>query len=224
MPQKRPSLLLIFFLVVLFPFLFSQVMVVSLGKLHLSPSAALTLAISIFLGGLINIPVNLTVLADGVVLQPLDAFGRPRAFPAIMRVRQEAVIAVNLGGCLIPTGIALYELALLGLQGPHMLWVAAYVTIANTIACYFIAKPIPNVGIVMPGFIPPLVAVSLALIFAPSAAAPVAFIAGVLGPLIGADFLHLPDVQKHNTGVASIGGAGTFDGIVLSGIVAAYLA
>jgi uncharacterized membrane protein len=35
-------------------------------------------------------------------------------------------------------------------------------------------------------------------------APPVAFVAGVLGPLIG--------------------GAGTFDGIVLSGIVAAYLA
>lgn len=44
------------------------------------------------------------------------------------------------------------------------------------------------------------------------------------GPLIGADLLHLRDIEKIATGVASIGGAGTFDGIVLSGIVAAYLA
>jgi uncharacterized membrane protein len=46
----------------------------------------------------------------------------------------------------------------------------------------------------------------------------------VLGPLIGADLLHLRDIEELETGIASIGGAGTFDGIVLSGIVAAYLA
>ena len=42
--------------------------------------------------------------------------------------------------------------------------------------------------------------------------------------LIGADLLHLKQIEESATGVASIGGAGTFDGIVLSGIVAAYLA
>jgi len=46
----------------------------------------------------------------------------------------------------------------------------------------------------------------------------------VPGPPIGADLLHLRDISTLETGVASIGGAGTFDGIVLSGIVAAYLA
>jgi uncharacterized membrane protein len=46
----------------------------------------------------------------------------------------------------------------------------------------------------------------------------------VLGPLIGADLLHIRDVEALETGIDSIGGAGTFDGIVLSGIVAAYLA
>jgi len=64
-----------------------------------------------------------------------------------------------------------------------------------------------------------------ALLLAPAEAPPVAFIAGVLGPLIGADLLHLKDIDKiATTGIASIGGAGTFDGIVLSGIAAAYLA
>jgi uncharacterized membrane protein len=52
----------------------------------------------------------------------------------------------------------------------------------------------------------------------------VAFVAGVLGPLIGADLLHLRDIETLETGIASIGGAGTFDGIILSGIVVAYLA
>ena len=221
---KRPSLLLIAFLVVLFPFVFSQVMVASLAKLHISPSIAVGLTFAILFGGLVNIPVKRTFRGMGVALEPLDAYGRQRLWPLMTTVRHESVIAVNVGGCLIPIGIALYELALLGLQGGTLLRVVTYVTIANTMACYFIAKPIPNVGIVMPGFVPPLVAASLAMIFAPHDAAPVAFIAGVLGPLIGADFLHLSEVQKNNIGVASIGGAGTFDGIVLSGIVAAYIA
>jgi uncharacterized membrane protein len=76
----------------------------------------------------------------------------------------------------------------------------------------------------MPGLVPPFVAAGAALLLAPEAAPPVAFIAGVVGPLIGADLLHLKDVTRLGAGMASIGGAGTFDGIVLSGIVAAYLA
>jgi uncharacterized membrane protein len=86
-----------------------------------------------------------------------------------------------------------------------------------------IARPTPGVGIVVPGLVPALVAALSALILAPEQAPPVAFIAGVLGPLVGADLLHLQDVSKLGSGVISIGGAGTFDGIVLSGVVAAYL-
>jgi hypothetical protein len=41
---------------------------------------------------------------------------------------------------------------------------------------------------------------------------------------VGADLLHLKEIEQSTVGMASIGGAGTFDGIVLSGIVAAYLA
>ncbi len=69
----------------------------------------------------------------------------------------------------------------------------------------------------------PIIAAILALLLAPDAAPPVAFLIGVMGPLIGADLLHLKDIEAAETGVASIGGAGTFDGIVLSGIIAAYL-
>jgi uncharacterized membrane protein len=61
------------------------------------------------------------------------------------------------------------------------------------------------------------------LILAPAWAPPIAFSAGVLGPLIGADLLHLGDIAEIGTGMASIGGAGTFDGVVLSGLVATVL-
>jgi len=52
----------------------------------------------------------------------------------------------------------------------------------------------------------------------------VAFASGVLGPLIGADLLHLHEIRKFDTPAVSIGGAGTFDGIVVSGMVALLLA
>jgi len=76
----------------------------------------------------------------------------------------------------------------------------------------------------MPALVPPIVAAGGALLLAPNYAPPVAFVAGVAGPVIGADLLHLKDIHRISTGVASIGGAGTFDGIVLSGVVAAFLA
>ena len=65
----------------------------------------------------------------------------------------------------------------------------------------------------------------LALLLASDIAPPVAFITiGVVGPLVGADLLHLSDLEVNPIGIVSVGGAGTFDGVVLSGIVAAYLA
>jgi uncharacterized membrane protein len=63
-----------------------------------------------------------------------------------------------------------------------------------------------------------------AIMMFPDFAPPVAFAAGALGPLIGADLLRLGQINRISTGVASIGGAGTFDGIVLSALVATLLA
>src|SRR5581483_10711522 len=96
--------------------------------------------------------------------------------------------------------------------------------LVNSAVCYALARPVPRIGIAIPGLIPPLVAVTTAMLLTQDLRPPVAFVAGVLGPLIGADLMHLREIPQMATGMASIGGAGTFDGIVLSGIVAAYLA
>lgn len=76
----------------------------------------------------------------------------------------------------------------------------------------------------MPGLISPLVAATLAEALAPDQAPPITFVAGVIGRLVGAGILHLRKIRKDPVGIISIGRAGTFDGIVLSGILAAYLA
>jgi len=125
---------------------------------------------------------------------------------------------------LIPTGLAIYELVYLALLSPSGLAAAAVGCAANIAVCYLIARPVPGVGILMPGVMSPIVAAGLALLLAPEMAAPVAFVSGVMGPLIGADLMHLKHIETSDIGVVSIGGAGTFDGIILSGIVAAYLA
>lgn len=94
----------------------------------------------------------------------------------------------------------------------------------NVIVCYLLARPVRGVGILIPGMIPPFVAATAALLLAPEHAKPVAFVAGTFGPLVGADLLNLQEVEQMDTGIVSIVGAGTFDGILLSGIVALYLA
>jgi uncharacterized membrane protein len=81
----------------------------------------------------------------------------------------------------------------------------------------------------MPAFISPLTAVVAAWALLPTDAfndvrAPVAFVAGVAGPLLGADLLNFRHFTRISAGVVSIGGAGTFDGIVISGMLAALLA
>jgi uncharacterized membrane protein len=131
---------------------------------------------------------------------------------------------LNVGGCLIPVGLVLYEIIQLAAFNPPALVAAAAGCVVNSLVCYIIARPVTGIGIVMPGVVSPIIAAGTALLLAPDAPAPVAFAIGVIGPLVGADLMHLKDIEANEIGVVSIGGAGTFDGIVLSGIVAAYLA
>jgi len=199
-------------------------MVVSLAKLHLGPGTAVSIVVAVMLGGLINIPIARVPLEDQILVHPLAVFGLSGLWPEIRRVRRETIIAVNVGGCLIPTGLAFYELIHLVVVAPSVLSAVAIASIIAIVICYLTARPTPGVGIAIPGLIPALVAAGCALILAPDQAAPVAFIAGVAGPLIGADLLHLRGITRLAPGMVSIGGAGTFDGIVLSGVMAAYLA
>jgi len=77
---------------------------------------------------------------------------------------------------------------------------------------------------VVPIFIPPLIAAGSALLLAPQASPSLAYIAGSLGTLIGADLLNLRKIRGLGAPLASIGGSGTFDGIFLTGILAVLLA
>ena len=129
------------------------------------------------------------------------------------------VIAVNLGGAVMPVLLSLYLLV------KHRLYVSGLIGVVIIAAVvHGMATPVRGVGIAVPIFIPPLVATATAWALQRHAAPPLAYIAGSLGTLIGADLLNLGKVQGLGAPVASIGGAGTFDGIFVTGILAVLLA
>ena len=107
---------------------------------------------------------------------------------------------MNVGGCLIPVGLVVYEIIQLATFNPPALFAVAVGCVVNSLVCYFIARPVTGIGIVMPGVISPIIAASVALLLAPDVAAPVAFAIGVIGPLVGADLMHLKDIEASEIG------------------------
>lgn len=221
------TLLAITCLAILLPFILVDAMHQALARLHLPGFSVLPLLLAIFIGSLVNIPLY---RIDRQIAQPQYSFGPLTigAFaPRFRRVRLQTIVAVNLGGCVIPVLIALWQIPYL-LASDGSTWSGLVLaTIINVVVCHLAARPVRGIGIMMPGFVSPLTAVGMTWLTLAADSpdrASVAFFAGILGPLIGADLLHLRRIQQLAAGMLSIGGAGTFDGIVLSGFVAALLA
>jgi len=193
---------------------------IAFDKLGLTPrSAFLLLFVSLF-GSAINLPL-FTMKAQSAPLPPAV----PPALRRLLRHQARAFhgktqVAVNVGGCLIPAAFSIYLLTREPLPWAPVLF--GIVTIAAV--SRLISRPMPGIGIGMPMFVPPVIAAILALLLDSQHSAPLAYISGTLGVIIGADLLRIPDIRKLGTPFASIGGAGTFDGIFITGVVAVLLA
>ena len=213
----------------LLPFMVVELMDQALSRLHLPPWVAGAALVGIVIGGLFNIPLYRISRDEEFWIDPLAVYGIGGLVPRFRRARNETVIAVNVGGCIIPLLLVVLQLIYLANSQSTVMVATGIATMANILICNLVARPVHQVGIMMPAFTSPLVAVGMSWLllandqFDPDRPA-VAFVAGVLGPLIGADLLNLRQVTKMSTGLLSIGGAGTFDGIVLSGILAALTA
>jgi uncharacterized membrane protein len=223
MPLGCLPIMIFMGVLLMLPLFLMDAVVTALVKLGFEPRTGLNILLAIFVGSLINIPVRRLPRDEEFEVRPFAPFGLDRLFN-ISYPRRETIVSINLGGCVIPCLIVAYEWNLLLSQSPQALFPAVLATLINILVCYKLAKPIPQVGIGLPALVPGIVAALSALLLAPATAPPVAFIAGVLGPLVGADLMHLSDIKKLRSPIVSIGGAGTFDGIVLSGIIAALLA
>jgi uncharacterized membrane protein len=223
------TVLAAFCLLCLLPIYLVDVMHTALARLHLSSTMASLAVLGILLGSFVNIPVHRFTRETAQPAPVLSAFGIWSPETHLDRLRHETVIAVNLGGCIIPLLLAVWQLVHLVGVGGWPLTALAVIAWINIVVCYRASRPIAGVGIAMPGFLSPLCAVGLTWVLMyggqySAERAPVAFIAGVAGPLVGADLLRLRDITRVSVGMLSIGGAGTFDGIVLSGVLAALLA
>ena len=150
-------------LLVLLPFVFAQVLVTALVKLRLDPGTALLVISGIILGSLVNIPVTRIVRHEDVVSHPFATFGLMHFWPQLQRVRRETVIAVNVGGSLIPANLAAYEILQLMAVSRGYIPILSMAVVVNTSICYWLAKPVSGVGIAMPAFIPQLLAALVAL-------------------------------------------------------------
>ncbi len=128
-------------------------------------------------------------------------------------------ISINVGGAVIPIILAFYFLFQIPLR-PALLAALFMVVVSH-----IFSKVIPGKGVVVSPFLIAIIAFVVAFIIAPSHVAPVAFISGVLGVLLGADLLNIRKVLRQGEGaVLCIGGAGVFDGIFLIGVISALLA
>ncbi len=188
-----------------------------LSKLGLSPDSASLLLFSTLLGSLINLRL-FTIDAPGMKLA--DNLTIPKQLLKTAPVVEgKIVILLNVGGALIPVAFSLYLLTLYQVPLPQLLSAIFAVALVS----YLGSRPVKGVGIGIPVFIPPVTAALAAILLAPGYSAVIAYVSGTLGVLIGADLLRIKDIKKLGVPFASIGGAGTFDGIFFSGIIAVLL-
>jgi uncharacterized membrane protein len=129
------------------------------------------------------------------------------------------VVALNVGGAVIPILVSLYLLFVTKMYRRMLVGVAVVAAVVHSLA-----EIVPGAGIAVPMLLPPLIAAGVALLLAFRRAPPLAYVSGSMGTLIGADVLNLGQVARLGAPVVSIGGAGTFDGIFLTGIIAGLLA
>lgn len=188
------------------------------GRVGLDEPWAFAVLLASVLGSWFNVPV--ARLRGETTFEPVlvRVYGMLYVIPRPVRTGTR-IVAVNVGGAVIPTVLSVY---LIVRNDLGWLTVLAVAIVAAT--THVVARVVPGVGIVVPTFVPPLAAAVTAWVLDVEATAALAYVAGTLGTLLGADLLNLPRVRELDAPVVSIGGAGTFDGIFVTGIVAVLLA
>lgn len=213
--------ILVILLIILLPFVFLGLVGRAFGDLGFGFDQVAVLLIATLVGSTINIPVwKLHSLRPMTQYGDVSVFGVTFRIPMVASGVTTTQIAVNLGGAVIPSLVAVYIL----LRTPSTIAAAILGVGVVSIVTHLVAKPVRGVGIVTPALLPPITAALCAILLPSSQHFVVAYVSGVLGALIGADLSNLSKISDLGAPMASIGGAGTFDGVFLSGIIAVLLA
>ena len=228
-PPAHPMFLLLFLLLILFmPFLaiiYLGSITLAFTRLGINPGTAFSIVLLALVGSVVNIKVaELKSYGSVITQREVSFFGMRYVIPVMDFGERRTILAVNVGGCIVPVAISIYLIIRLILLGEYLLLYKALISIAiATLVFKLVARPVQGVGIALPFFVPPLTAAILGLIIAPENPVPIAFLSGTLGVLIGADLLNLDKIKDLGAPIASIGGAGTFDGIFLAGVISVLL-
>ena len=187
-------------------------------RLGLEPRMAMLVLLASLVGSYINIPLFELPDAPVVTRQFIDAFGMRYYVPEVVDW-PGVIVAINVGGALIPIVLSVY----LVLHN-RIVVLAAIATAIVAFVVHQLATPVPGVGISVPLVVPPLLAAVTAVMLSRANAAALAYVGGCMGVLIGADITNLDKLQRLGAPIASIGGAGAFDAVFLTGVVAVLLA
>jgi uncharacterized membrane protein len=220
-PVAMPFLLAGIFTVVLLTVLL-QVGSYTFYRLGISPDTALLLLLASLVGSAVNVPVARFRNQVIEVRRTVTVFGMRYIIPVM--TRRHSILAINVGGALVPVALSAYLIA-----HDHIGWRALAATLIVAVLVHLVARPVPGLGIAVPALLPGVFAALTAIVLTamaphPAAVAGLAYAGGTLGTLIGADLTNLGKVRRLGAPLVSIGGAGTFDGVFVTGIVAVVLA
>ncbi len=189
-------------------------------RIGFSSTEYILILVGTLIGSTINIPVAQARGSDPFLqVQEVRVFGLYYRIPRLTRREVSTTIAVTVGGAVIPLLVSAYLLA----SHADLMVEAATGSIITAVLVHLTARKVKGVGIVTPALLPPMAAALIAYLVAPGTPAIVAYVSGTVGALVGADLTNLRGITKLGAPVASIGGAGTFDGVFLTGLVAVLL-
>ena len=217
---------IVFILIIVFVLVFIGLIGTAFSRIGFSSREVIILFLATFAGSFINIPIATLESHEPVLTNAfVRVYGITYRIPPIIEESKKTVIAVNLGGALIPIAVSMYLL----FKFPDIVPFAALGVLVVSFISHLVSKPVKGVGIVSPALISPIaaaifsIAISVEFLIANETFV-LAYVCGVLGTLIGADISNLGKIKRIGAPIASIGGAGTFDGVFLSGIIAVLLA
>ncbi len=209
-------------LVIVIGLLFAGIIVIAFEDIGFNVTTTALILIGTFFGSYINIPLLKLKSTIPIVREEYVSFlGILYRIPEVEYNQSVTVLAINVGGAVIPTAVSIYLLS----RASSQILLSSLIGLAIVaLVTHVFARPVKGVGIVTPAFIPPICAALMAIVLSPGSPLTVAYVSGVLGALIGADVTNVHVIPKLGAPTASIGGAGTFDGVFLSGILAVLLA
>jgi len=217
-PVAAPALLgLALLFAVVAGFVAARLVSFASASMGLAPGTMMGVLLASLLGSYINIPIAYLPEHHMSARAVVSYFGVPYVVPVVRST--VTVLAINVGGAVIPIIMSLY------LMMRNQLYTLSFWGIAVVaLACHLLARPVPGIGIAEPIFVPCLVTTVMALSLSRRHAGALAYICGSLGTLIGADLMNLGKISGLGAPVASIGGAGTFDGIFVIGLLSVVYA